>query len=104
MDWRDSLAPETSTKDRKNGKDDPIPPSYLSGISGVSEGVGDPATEARRQRVLDLLAANPTVRYAFLTDTEADPEAVLLTLATRDRVTYELRIRGRNMTRYYCLT
>ncbi len=52
----------------------------------------DPAAEARRQRVLEMLAERPGVRYAVLTDTEADPEAVLLTLAIRGRATCELRI------------
>ena len=92
MGWRDSLASETTRKDRKNGKDDPITPSYLSGISGISEGAGDPATEARRQRVLAMLEANPTARYALVTDTQANPEAVILTLAIRGRATCEFRI------------
>lgn len=52
----------------------------------------DPQAEARRQRVLALLSADPKARYAVLTDTEADPEGVLLTLAIRDRATCELRI------------
>ncbi len=52
----------------------------------------DPAAEARRQRVLAMLAERPDVRYAVLTDTEADPEAVLLTLAIRGRATCELAI------------
>lgn len=52
----------------------------------------DPAMGARRQRVLTMLAENPGVRYAVLTDTQTDPEAVLLTLATRGRATCELRI------------
>ena len=48
--------------------------------------------QARRQRVLAMLDANPTARYALLTDMQADPEAVLLTLAIRGRATCELRI------------
>ena len=52
----------------------------------------DPAAEARRGRVLELLADHPTARYAVLTDTQADPEAVLLTLAIRGQATCELRI------------
>jgi len=52
----------------------------------------DPATETRRQRVLAMLAERPGIRYAALTDATADPEAVLLTLAIRDRATCELRI------------
>lgn len=52
----------------------------------------DPGTEARRQRVHELLAANPSARYALVTDLESDPEAVILTLAIRGRATCELRI------------
>lgn len=52
----------------------------------------DPAAEARRQRVLAMLADRQSVRYAVLTDTRADPEAVLLTLAIRGVGTCELRI------------
>ena len=52
----------------------------------------DPAAEARRQRVLAMLDAHPEARYALLTDTQAEPEAVLLTLAIRGRATCELRI------------
>jgi hypothetical protein len=52
----------------------------------------DPAMEARRQRVLELLAVNPSARYAVLTDTQADPEAVILTLAIRGQATCELLI------------
>ncbi len=52
----------------------------------------DPAAEARRQHALAMLAQHPGTRYAVLTDTEADPEAVLLTLAIRGRATCELAI------------
>lgn len=52
----------------------------------------DPTAEARRQRVLAMLAARPGVRYTMLTDIEADPEAVILILAIRGVGTCELRI------------
>lgn len=57
-----------------------------------SDTLPDPRAEARRQRVLEILAENPTARYAVLTDTQADPEAVLLTLAIRGQATCEFRI------------
>lgn len=50
------------------------------------------AAEARRQRVQEMLADNPETRYAALTDTNAAPGFVLLTLAIRDRATVELLI------------
>jgi hypothetical protein len=39
-----------------------------------------------------MLADRPGIRYAILTETEADPEAVLLTLAIRGRATCALAI------------
>lgn len=52
----------------------------------------DPAAEARRQSVLAMLRKRLGIRYAGLTDTDADPEAVLFTLAIRGQATCELRI------------
>lgn len=54
--------------------------------------LSDTATEVRRQRVLEMLDRNPTALYALVTNTEADPEAVILALAIRGRATCELRI------------
>lgn len=54
--------------------------------------LSDPATEGRRQRVLEMLNRNPTALYVLVTNTEADPEAVILTLSIRGRATCELRI------------
>ena len=59
---------------------------------GAIESLPDPAAEARRQKVLVMLAANPGARYALVTDTESDPEGVILALAIRGRATCELRI------------
>jgi len=52
----------------------------------------DPAAEARRQRVLAMLAAHPEARYAVLTDSESDPRAVIVVVAIRERATCELHI------------
>jgi hypothetical protein len=51
-----------------------------------------PAAETRRLRVLAMLAERPSIRYAVLTDTQADPEVVIVTLAIRNVGTCELRI------------
>ena len=58
----------------------------------ASDALPDPGAEARRQRVLAMLADHPTAKYAALTDTETDPESVLLTLAIRGEASCELRI------------
>ena len=61
-------------------------------IGYSSEPSPDPAAEKRRLEVLDMLAQDPTTRYAIATNTQADAEAVLLTLAIRGKATCELRI------------
>lgn len=57
-----------------------------------TDALPDPAAEARRQRALGMLVQNPEASYAVLTDAEAGPDAVLLTLAIRGQATCELRI------------
>lgn len=74
-----SVTPVTAENDDTAGK-------------ATSEPLSDPAAEARRNRVLSMLAEHPEARYAALTDMQADPQAVLLTLAIRDQATCELRI------------
>jgi hypothetical protein len=39
-----------------------------------------------------MLAANPSARYALVTDTQTDPEDVVVVLAIRGRGTCELHI------------
>jgi hypothetical protein len=48
--------------------------------------------EARRQQVLSMLAQDPSLQYAMVTDMEAEPDAVRLTLAIKDKGTCELYI------------
>lgn len=60
--------------------------------ASTSEPLSDPEMQARRQRVLVLLTAHPSVRYALVTDTESDPEAVVLALAIRGQATCEFCI------------
>jgi len=61
-------------------------------IEPIDDSPSEPAEEARRQHVLDMLARNPSARYAIVTDTKADPDVVILALAIRGRATCELRI------------
>jgi hypothetical protein len=48
--------------------------------------------EAHRQKVRTVLEAHPTAKYALFSDTETDPEAVIVVLAIRGRATCEIRI------------
>ena len=48
--------------------------------------------ELRRQRVLAMLEKSPGIKYALITDTDSDPDSVLLTLAIRGKATCELQI------------
>jgi hypothetical protein len=51
----------------------------------------DPATEARRQRVLDMLHRRPGIRYAVVVaDPDADP--VIVSVAIRSVASFELEI------------
>lgn len=68
------------------------PSKQNSEIEGAANDPVDPAVEARRQRVLGMLGAHPEARYSVLTDSESDPEAVILALAIRGRATCELHV------------
>lgn len=48
--------------------------------------------EERRVRVLQMLEEKPEIKRAFLTDTEADPDSVIIAFAIRDVGTCELLI------------
>jgi hypothetical protein len=50
------------------------------------------AVEIRRQRVLAMLRDRPTLRYAVVTDTTANPDSVIVALAIRGRGTCELLV------------
>jgi hypothetical protein len=52
----------------------------------------DGAGEARRERVLALLRDSPSARYAVVTDTDSDPDAVIVALAIRGRASCELLV------------
>ena len=55
----------------------------------------DPAAEARRQRVLAMLADRPGIRYAVLAN-NLDTDPVLVTIGIRDVGTCELAIPAAN--------
>ena len=48
--------------------------------------------EERRAKVLAILEANPDTQRAFVTDTEAVPDNVILTMAIRNQYTFEMTI------------
>ena len=53
---------------------------------------GDIKIEERKSKVLKMLADQPGIQRAFLTDTEADPQHVIVTIAIRDQYTFEMLI------------
>jgi len=59
---------------------------------GTYEELLDPAAEARRRKVLAMLRESSTIKYAAVTDDQADPNAVIVTLAIRGQATCELHI------------
>ena len=59
---------------------------------GAYEELPDPAAETRRRKVLAMLRESPTIKYAAVTDDQADPDAVIVTLAIRGQATCELNI------------
>ena len=69
-------------------------PAILAALETMEGGppVCDPAVAAPRRRVLAMLDARPGIRYAVLTDLEADQEVVIVTLAIRGRAICELHI------------
>ena len=52
----------------------------------------DEAQEARRLKVLTLLQSNPETQRAVITDSDSDPQHVILTIAVRSVATFELMI------------
>lgn len=48
--------------------------------------------EQRREKVLRMLEENPGTQRAFVTDTESDPDNVIMTMAIRDTGTCEILI------------
>lgn len=48
--------------------------------------------ETRRQKVLNMLADNPGLKRAYLTDATADPDNVILTIAIRGLATFDMLI------------
>jgi len=50
------------------------------------------AIEARRQRVIALLQADPERRMAVITDIDSEPDHVIVTVGIRDQATADLAI------------
>lgn len=48
--------------------------------------------EARREKVLAMLAADPNMKRAIYVDTESDPENAILVIAIRHAATFEMQV------------
>lgn len=69
----------------------PAPILACTPVTSVTAQNDDTPAEARRQRVLAILAENPNIGRAVLVD-DPDTDPVLLTLAIRAQATCELAI------------
>lgn len=67
-------------------------------VAALKVGAGDTApvpmtpADARIEKVIDKLRGDPGLRYAVEAHIDVDPDAVILTLAIRDKAACELRI------------
>lgn len=48
--------------------------------------------EARREKVLAMLAADPNMKRAIYVDTDSDPENAILAIAIRHTATFEMQV------------
>jgi hypothetical protein len=79
-----------------------ITPSNTNAQAGAHAGhqvIADPVkpcpaydSQAKRREVLRMLAENPGITHAIISDDETDPEFVIITLAIRGQATCDLRI------------
>ncbi|MEI6514040.1 MAG: hypothetical protein WCO51_12330, partial [bacterium] len=65
------------------------PVTAANDITASSDGF---AADRRMNRVIDKFHGDPGLRYAMEAHAEGDPDAVILTLAIRDKAACELRI------------
>lgn len=56
------------------------------------EEIKEPAMEARRQKVLAMLDADPDKQRAIFADTTSEPENVILAIAVRHFATFEMLV------------
>ncbi len=62
-------------------------------LTQLTQGSDQPKAEERRQQLHQMMAeGDQSKKYCWLTDTECDPEYVILALAIRDVATCELKI------------
>ena len=67
-----------------------VPPNPCN--TQQTESDADKATEARRQRILAVLDDKPGIVRAMVTDTEAEPDVVIITVAIRGVGTADIRV------------
>ena len=56
------------------------------------ESLQDKQRETRRQKVIAMLAQNPDTKRAIYTDTDSDPDNIILTIALRNAAMCEMLI------------
>lgn len=100
MNWRERTAQilQKGARDELTKPTKALSPPLLSVLSvpplahSGEKGELPPDVDARRQKVIAMLAAHPEASYAVLTDSESDPGAVIVVVAIRERATCELHI------------
>jgi hypothetical protein len=56
----------------------------IAGELAATDALPNVGMEARRQRVVEILAANPGFKYAVVTDSDAEPGVVVVHVGVRD--------------------
>lgn len=85
-----TTAPEAKIEAQRTAQQYKAAMAGVAARTGVLKKYDGPAAEARRQRVLAKLTANPALRLAVVCDGEGDP--VPVAVAIRDKGTCEILI------------
>lgn len=70
----------------------PEKPCQNNAVSLVSPVTTESGHDKRCNRVLAMLAENRKLQRAIITDLDGDPDNVILTIAIRDRCTFEMLV------------
>ncbi len=96
LDWRVKVAAVAQAQLGRKSPTSPFPQLSLSAerkrISANDDRMGDAGMETRRLRVLATLAQHPDLRYAVITDSDAEPGTVIVHIGIRGVASGEIVI------------